>query len=120
MSSTVFVLGIDFVTTQSEGEHALLNVSRPLRTVDTDNYKRRTFGESGTINPKYDKPLKINRPYAEMLERTGALVGRQSYDVELGLGDDPLAGAVVTKLIPVDGELKKHFDACLKGESQHG
>ncbi|MBE4035374.1 DUF1293 family protein, partial [Vibrio parahaemolyticus] len=28
--------------------------------------------------------------------------------------EDPLAGAIVTELIPVDQEIKKHFEASMK------
>ncbi|MEZ8772629.1 DUF1293 family protein [Vibrio sp. 10N.247.310.17] len=115
MATRIFVLGIDFVWTAFGGEQAQLNISRPLRTVDTDNYKRRTFGESGDVNQKYDQPLMIDRSYAEMLEETGALVPRREYEVELGLNlNDPLSGAIVNRLIPVDDEIKKHFSSSLK------
>ncbi|MGF1845403.1 DUF1293 family protein [Vibrio clamense] len=115
MSARIFVLGVDFVWTAFGGEQAHLNISRPLRNVDTENYKRRTFGESGDVNQKYDQPLMIDRAYAEKLEKTGALVPRREYEVELGLNlSDPLAGAIVNKLIPVDDEIKKHFEASMK------
>lgn len=114
MATKVFVLGVDFSWNSFNGEQAQLNVSRSLRPVDTDNYKRRTLGESGDVNPKYDKPLMIDRVYAESLEKCGAFVPRREYEVELDLNlNDPLAGAIVTKLIPVDDEIKKHFAASL-------
>ncbi|MBF4275175.1 DUF1293 family protein, partial [Vibrio anguillarum] len=58
-------------------------------------------------------PLIIDFNYALELERVGALVPRREYEVDLGLNmDDPLSGSIVTKLIPVDEEIKAHFKAC--------
>ncbi|PMS45352.1 hypothetical protein CXZ08_20880 [Vibrio parahaemolyticus] len=49
------------------------------------------------------------------LERTGALVPRREYQLQLEINpEDPLAGAIVTALIPVDPEIKKHFEASMK------
>jgi hypothetical protein len=114
--SSIHVLGITFTWSESFGDQAQLNVTRPVRPLDLDHYKRRVYGETGEVNNKYDTPLMIDSKYARQLEEAGALVGRRDYYVELGLGDDPLAGSVVTKLIPVDDEIKKHFDASLKAK----
>lgn len=115
MSKAVFVLGIDLMWNQSRGDMAQLNVSRPLKPVNSDNFKRRTIGESGDVNTKWDTPLAIDYAYALQLERTGALVPRREYELVLELNqEDPLAGAIVTKLIPVDDEIKKHFEASFK------
>ncbi|WPC72551.1 DUF1293 family protein [Vibrio porteresiae] len=115
MAQRIFVLGISFVTNTFQGDVAQLNISRPLREVNTENYKRRTYGESGEVNARYDQPIMIDRKYAEQLERVGALVPRREYEVELDLNPlDPLAGSIVTKLIPVDADIKKHFAESLK------
>lgn len=110
----LFVLGITFM--QSErGNSAVLNISRPLKDINTDNFKRQVLGESGEINAKWDQPLYINYDYACQLRDTGALVPRREYQVEAQLDyDDPLSGAKVVKLIPIDDEIKKHFEASLK------
>ncbi|MCV5343581.1 DUF1293 family protein, partial [Escherichia coli] len=51
------------------------------------------------------------------LERTGALVPRREYQLRLEINpEDPLAGAIVTELIPVDDDIKKHFEASLKAK----
>lgn len=115
MKPTIFVLGITFQWSDKFGTQATLNISRPLRELDLPTYKRRTLGESGEVNPKYDKPLMIDVAYAESLEKAGALVPRREYEVEIGLNPvDPLAGSIVTKLIPVDEEIKKHFATAMK------
>ncbi|ENC7033528.1 DUF1293 family protein, partial [Vibrio cholerae] len=36
--SRVFVLGINFVWNQMQGDHAILNLSRPLREVNAEKY----------------------------------------------------------------------------------
>ncbi len=57
----------------------------------------------------------IDHDYALKLEKSGALVPRREYELVLELNqDDPLAGAIVTELIPVDDEIKRHFQASLK------
>jgi len=115
MAKAVFVLGIDIMWNPSRGYMAQLNISRPLKPVNSDNFKRRTVGESGDVNPKWDTPLMIDHAYAVKLEQSGALVPRREYELVLELNhDDPLAGAIVTRLIPVDDEIKKHFDASMK------
>lgn len=115
--NSVFVLGVSIFWNEFRGEFAQLNISRPLRPLDIANdkikMKRRTIGESGEVS-KYDTPLTIDLNYALELERTGALVPRREYEVEISLNmDDPLSGSIVTKLIPVDAEVKKHFEASM-------
>ncbi|ELB2209948.1 DUF1293 family protein [Vibrio parahaemolyticus] len=115
MSKSVFVLGVDIMWNSSRGEMAQLNISRPLKPVDSDNFKRRTIGESGDVNAKWDTPLMIDHKYALELEKTGALVPRREYELVLELNhEDPLSGAIVTQLIPVDDAVKKHFEVSLK------
>uniref|UniRef100_UPI0005002982 DUF1293 family protein n=1 Tax=Vibrio vulnificus TaxID=672 RepID=UPI0005002982 len=64
MAKPVFVLGIDIMWNPSRGEMAQLNISRPLRPVNSDNFKRRTIGEFGDFNSKWDTPLMIYHDYA--------------------------------------------------------
>lgn len=41
-------------------------------------------------------------------------MGRREYDVEVALNPlDPLAGSIVVDMVPVDPEVKKHFEASL-------
>lgn len=115
---SVFVLGISIYKNDFKGEFAQLNISRSLKplSINKADFKmeRRTIGESGEVS-KYDTPLSIELNYALELERTGALIPRREYEVELGLNmDDPLSGSIITKLIPVDEEIKKHFQASMK------
>ncbi|MGF1748215.1 DUF1293 family protein [Vibrio cionasavignyae] len=113
--ATVFVLGMDIVWNSFRGDSAQLNISRPLREINTDKYKRRTIGESGDVNEKWDQVLAVDYQYALKLEKTGALVPRREYELRLEINPlDPLAGAIVTELIPVDEEIKKHFQQSLK------
>lgn len=119
----LFVLGIDIYWNSIEGYFAVLNISRPLRELDINKKEtgfkmtRRTLGESGDVS-QYDKPIRIDYEYALKLEKVGALVPRREYEFDLDLNPlDPLAGSIVTKLIPVDPEIKKHFEASL-GEKQ--
>lgn len=115
MAKPVFVLGFDIMWNSSRGESAQLNISRPLREIKSDKFRRRTIGESGDVNPQWDSPLRLDLDYALKLERTGALVPRREYQLKLEIDPiDPLAGSIVVELIPVDEEIKKHFVASLK------
>ncbi|MCR9548343.1 DUF1293 family protein [Vibrio antiquarius] len=117
MAKSVFVLGMDITWNPARGDSAQLNVSRPLREINSEKFKRRTIGESSDVNPQWDQPLMIDHQYALLLERTGALVPRREYQLRLEINpDDPLAGAIVTELIPVDDDIKKHFEASLKAK----
>lgn len=114
MSKPIFVLGISFIKFGDQAEFAQLNVSRSLREVSTEKFKRRVIGESGEVNLQFDSPIRVEVEYARRLEKTGALVPRREYEVTVELNqDDPLSGSIVTSLIPVDAEIKKHFEASL-------
>jgi hypothetical protein len=117
MTKAVFVLGMDITWNSARGDSAQLNISRPLREINSEKFKRRTIGESGDVNPQWDQPLMIDYDYATKLERTGALVPRREYELRLEINPtDPLAGAIVTELIPVDDEIKQHFQSSMKGK----
>lgn len=113
--ASLFVLGIDITWNQFSGEQANLNIARPMREVSTDNFKRRTIGESGDVNPKYDQVIRVDHQYALKLERCGALVPRREYEMVFDIDlDNPLGGAIVKELIPVDDDIKAHFKNCMK------
>ncbi|WP_391856516.1 DUF1293 family protein [Vibrio cidicii] len=115
MAKPVFVLGMDITWNSARGDSAQLNISRPLRQINSEKYKRRTIGESGDVNPQWDNPLMLEFQYALELERTGALVPRREYQLKMEINpEDPLAGAIVTELIPVDDEIKAHFANSMK------
>ncbi|EHH2569732.1 TPA: DUF1293 family protein [Vibrio parahaemolyticus] len=105
MAKSVFVLGMDITWNSARGDSAQLNVSRPLREINSEKFKRRTIGESGDVNPQWDQPLMIDHQYALLLERTGALVPRREYQLRLEINP-----------IPVDDDIKKHFEASLKAK----
>ncbi|EJB1764353.1 MULTISPECIES: DUF1293 family protein, partial [Vibrio harveyi group] len=46
MAKSVFVLGMDITWNSARGDSAQLNVSRPLREINSEKFKRRTIGES--------------------------------------------------------------------------
>lgn len=117
--NSLFVLGVDIYWNSVNGDFAQLNISRSLQPLDIEKkdtgykMKRRTIGESGDVS-QYDTPIKLDFNYALELEKSGALVPRREYEVELSIDmKNPLNGAVVTKLIPVDAEVKKHFEASM-------
>jgi len=113
--ASVFVLGMDIMSSPARGEQVILNVSRPLREINTEKFKRRTIGESGDVNPQFDTPIRVDPAYAKRLEQCGALVPRREYELKLDIDPtDPLAGAIVTELIPVDDEIKTHFKNSMK------
>lgn len=64
MAKSVFVLGMDITWNSARGDSAQLNVSRPLREINSEKFKRRTIGESGDVNPQWDQPLMIDHEYA--------------------------------------------------------
>ena len=112
MSKGLFVLGITFMEGE-RGKTAILNVSRSLPPLDLTNFKRRVLGETGEVS-KYDQPLHVNYEYALQLEKTGALVPRREYQLKTEIDySNPLAGALVIELIPVDDEIKKHFQVSM-------
>lgn len=111
--ASIFVLGITINRFPESGqERAFLNVSRSLTDIKTEKFERIIIGETGEVNAKFDKPLELDLDYAHQLKRNGAFVPRREYEVKLGLNMiDPLRGAIVTELLPVDDEIKKHFAA---------
>ncbi|MGF1719248.1 DUF1293 family protein [Vibrio kyushuensis] len=115
MAKAVFVLGMDITWNSFKGDGAQLNISRPLREINSEKFKRRTIGESGDVNPQWDQPLMVDYEYALKLEKSGALVPRREYELRLEINpEDPLSGAVVTELVPVEEEIKAHFKASFK------
>lgn len=114
MKKGLFVLGITFMEGE-RGKQARLNISRSLQDLDTGTFKREVYGETGEVSEKYDTPILLDFEYAQLLRSTGALVPRRDYEVETSFDyDNPLEPPKVTKLIPIDDEIKKHFDASLK------
>lgn len=89
-----------------------LVIVRPIETVDTPNFKKHGFGLDTEI-PYKKEPLRIDPAYAELLISTGAFVQDREYTFENS--SDPSDPYVqwVSKLIPVDDEIKKHFAASL-------
>ncbi len=114
MKKGLFVLGITFMQGE-RGNTARLNISRPMKDLDLDKFKRQVYGETGEVSDKYDTPILMDYEYACLLRSTGALVPRREYEVETAIDyDNPLEAPKVIKLIPIDEEIRKHFTASLK------
>lgn len=115
--NSLFVLGMDITWNEFNGHQAQLNISRPLRSIDMEKFKRRTIGESGDVNQKYDQVLLVDYDYAMKLEKNGALIPRREYQLVMEVDySNPLSGAIVKELIPVDDEIKKHFAASMNNK----
>ncbi|WP_224067574.1 DUF1293 family protein [Vibrio penaeicida] len=114
MKKGLFVLGVTFIQGE-RGNTARLNISRPMKDLDLDKFKRQVYGETGEVSEKYDTPILMDYDYACQLRDSGALVPRREYEVETAFDyDNPLEPAKVIKLIPIDAEIQKHFEASLK------
>jgi hypothetical protein len=67
--------------------------------------------------PKTDSTGRADFPsigldYARKLVSTGAFVANKEYELVLGMDEETLE-MIVTKLVPVDPNVKKHFDDCM-------
>ena len=94
-------------------EFAELAVLRSVEEVDNEKFQQTGIGFSTDI-PYNKQALKIDVNYARELIRTRAFVANREYELNLGASaDDPL-DILVTALIPVDEDVKKHFDTSMK------
>lgn len=94
-------------------EVAELSVLRGVEEVDVEKFQQTGIGYTTDI-PYNKQPLKIDVSYARQLIQTRAFVPNREYELNLGASaDDPL-DILVKELIPVDDEVKKHFDASIR------
>lgn len=94
-------------------EIAELSVLRAVETVDVEKFKQRGIGLNTDI-PFNKQPIRVNLEYAKKLIDTRAFVPNKEYDLRFDVNiDDPL-DVQVKELIPLDEEIKKHFQASLK------
>lgn len=92
-----------------------LVIRRPIETIDSENYKKHGIGFDTEV-PYRKEPVKIAPDYAQLLAQTGAFVPDRDYEFEMGSNPDDIYESWVSKLIPVDDEIKKHFEVSLKAK----
>lgn len=90
-----------------------LVILRPIDNVDVEKYQKEGFGFDTEV-PYGKEPLKLDPVYAQQLLSTGAFVPDREYDFVLGCNPDDVYEQWISKLIPVDDEIKKHFEASMK------
>ncbi|PFG56155.1 uncharacterized protein DUF1293 [Vibrio sp. ES.051] len=94
-------------------EFAELSVLRTVEQVDVEKFKQRGIGLNTDI-PYNKQPIRINLQYAEKLIDSKAFVPNREYEIRFGSNiDDPLDIQAV-EIVPVDEEIKKHFQASFK------
>ncbi|WP_417212714.1 DUF1293 family protein [Acinetobacter venetianus] len=94
-----------------------LLIRRPIETVDSDGYKKRGIGFDTEI-PYRKEPVKIAPSYAETLIESGAFVPDRDYEFVTSSNPDDIYEMWVSELIPVEDDLKKHFQASLNTPKQ--
>lgn len=96
-----------------------LVIIRQIETVDADNYKKSGIGFDTEV-PYKKEPIRVDPVYAEFLKQTGAFIPDREYSFEFGHNPDDPYIQWVSKLIPLDDEVKKHFQASLAGYQKKG
>lgn len=110
------VMGIakkQYPTSKNNQPFYELVILRPIDNVDVEKYLKQGHGFDTEV-PYGKEPIKINPAYAEKLLSSGAFVPDREYDFSLGCNPDDIYEQWVSELIPVDAEIKKHFDASLR------
>ncbi|WP_217543519.1 DUF1293 family protein [Vibrio metschnikovii] len=90
-----------------------LVVVRPIENVDAENFKKSGYGLDTEI-PYKKEPLKVVPEYAQSLIDTGAFVPDREYSIEFTTDPNDIYTQLVSKLIPHDEDIKKHFAECFK------
>ena len=93
-------------------ENAELEVLYPLDEVDAPKFRRKATGKTTSV-PFNKKPIVMNVKYAHKLIDSAAFVGDRSYDLRFEFNDETFDNEVV-EIIPVDADLKEHFNLSLK------
>lgn len=94
-------------------EFAELSVLRAVEEVDNEKFQQTGIGFSTDI-PYNKQALKIDVKYARELIQTRAFVSNREYELNFGANPDDPLDILVTKLVPVDAEIQKHFETSLK------
>jgi len=109
------VMGIarkQYPTSKNNEPFYELVILRSIDNVDVEKYKKEGFGFDTEV-PYGKEPLKLDPAYAQELLSTGAFVPDREYDFVLGCNPDDVYEQWISKLVPVDDEIKKHFQASL-------
>ncbi|MGL1956078.1 MAG: DUF1293 family protein [Colwellia sp.] len=116
MSNKIILCGLQLVSfpesKNPQAELATLHMLYPLDNVNAPKFKRKAVGQS-TETPFGKQSLSINAKYAHQLIDTGAFVSNKEYELVVGFNTDTFENEI-SKIIPVDPQLKKHFDEMLK------
>jgi len=97
-------------------ENAKLEVLYPFEQVDSPKFKRKSSGRT-TATPFGKEAIAINAEYAHKLIDSQAFVGDKEYDLKFSFNDDTFENEV-TEIIPVNAQLKEHFNISLKNHNK--
>ncbi len=118
MSNKIILCGLQITSfpesKNPDAESALLLMLYPLENVNAPKFKRKAVGQS-TETPFGKQSLSINAKYAHLLIDTGAFVSNKEYDLTVGFNTDTFENEI-SRIIPVDPAVKKHFDECLSAK----
>ena len=98
---------------KSNMEFAELSVLRAVEEVDNEKFQQTGIGYSTDI-PYNKQALKIDVAYARQLIQSRAFVANRDYELSFGANPNDPLDILVNKLVPVDEEIKKHFDNFMK------
>lgn len=116
MSKKIIVCGLQIVSFPSSknpnAESAEILLLYPLENVDSPKFKRKASGQS-TETPFGKQALVINSNYAHRLIDTKAFVSNKEYDLKFEFSTETMENEIV-EIVPVDPQLKKHFEETLK------
>jgi len=116
MSNKIILCGLQITSFPSSknpnAENAEVLMLYPMENVDAPKFKRKAVGQSTEV-PFGKSSLNINVAYAHKLIDTGAFVSNKEYELVVGFNTDTFENEI-SKVIPVDIQLKKHFDEMLK------
>lgn len=104
---------------QSEGNNKPfyeLLIRREIVEVNAPKYVKKGVGFDTEI-PYQKQPIKVSPAYAQRLIDTGAFVPDRDYEFNTASNPEDLYEMWVSELIPVDDEIKKHFEASLKNKA---
>lgn len=104
---------------KSNMEFAELSVLRAVEEVDNEKFQQTGIGFSTDI-PYNKQALKIDVNYARQLIQTRAFVPNREYELNLGSNPNDPLDILVNQLIPVDDDIKKHFDTSMKNSQVVG
>lgn len=118
MSNKIILCGLQITSfpesKNPNAESAQMLMLYPLENVNAPKFKRKAVGQS-TETPFGKQSLAINAKYAHQLIDTRAFVSNKEYELVVGFNTDTFENEI-SKIIPVDPQLKKHFEDCLKSQ----